>query len=162
MTYTKEPVVESPTNRQPGKDTFRILIMDTPEHTELLKTACKEAGHAVVAAHSIAESFAFLDDKDHADVIVCAAYLEDESLFDFLGKLRNHPTHQHSRFMILALEPGPAGVLMNYTVEIAGKALGADAFVRMPVFDADKLVSEIDKLLPNIPSLERSRIDGEL
>ena len=162
MTSTKEPVVESPTNRSPGQHTFRILILDTPEHVDLLKTACKEAGHAVVAAHSIAESFAFLDDKDHADVIVCAAYLEDESLFDFLGKLRNHPTHQHSRFMILSLEPGPAGVLMNYTVEIAGKALGADAFVRMPEFDEKKLVAEIDKLLPSIPSLERSRIDGEL
>ncbi len=50
---------------------------------------------------------------------------------------------------------------MNYTVEIAGKALGADAFVRMPEFDEKKLVAEIDKLLPAIPSLERSRIDGE-
>ncbi len=48
MTSTKEPVVEAPTNNSPGQHTFRVLILDTPEHADQLKTACKEAGHAVV------------------------------------------------------------------------------------------------------------------
>jgi len=80
---TEEPRVEPATPELAAKDTFRILIMDTVEHTDQLKAACKNAGHSVVAAHTIDEAFAFLDGTDHADVIVCAAYLEDESLFGF-------------------------------------------------------------------------------
>jgi CheY-like chemotaxis protein len=156
---TEEPKVEQATPRLAAKDTFRILIMDTVEHTDELKAACKDAGHSVVAAQTIKEAFAFLDDKDHADVIICAAYLEDESMFEFLRRLRTDPTHKDSMFMILALAPGPAGVKLNASVEIAGKTLGSDAFISMPMFDAPQLIAEIKKLLPLVPALEKSRLD---
>jgi CheY-like chemotaxis protein len=156
---TEEPKVEQATPRLAAKDTFRILIMDTVEHTDELKAACKDAGHSVVAAQTIKEAFAFLDDKDHADVIICAAYLEDESMFEFLRRLRTDPTHKDSMFMILALAPGPAGVKLNASVEIAGKTLGSDAFISMPIFDAPQLIAEIKKLLPLVPALEKSRLD---
>src|SRR6202789_2437913 len=104
---TVEPKVEAATPALAPKDTFRILIMDSIEHADKLKGACKDAGHSVVAAHTIQEAFAFLDGKNHADVIVCAAYLEDESMFEFLRRLRIDPVHEETMFMIMALEPGP-------------------------------------------------------
>lgn len=158
---TKEPHVEpaSPEAKLAARDTFRILIMDTAEHTDQLKDACKDAGHSVVAAHSIKESFAFLDGKDHADVVICAAYLDDESMPEFLTRLRRDPIHRKTMFMILALAPGPVGVKLNYSVEVAGRQLGADAFVSMPVFDAAQLIAEIKLLLPLVPALEISRLE---
>lgn len=158
-----EPRVEPSTlsARLPAKDTFRILIMDTLEHTDQLKGACKDAGHSVVAAQTIKEAFAFLDGKDHADVIVCAAYLEDESMFEFLQRLRKDPIHAKSMFMILALEPGPTATKLNYSTEVAGRSLGADAFVSMPEFDAAQLIAEIKILLPLVPTLEAQRIKDE-
>lgn len=140
------------------KDTFRILIMDTVEHTDQLKEACQDAGHSVVAAQTIKEAFAFLDGKDHADVIVCAAYLEDESLFEFLRRLRSDPIHKKTMFMTLALEPSRTGAGANVSTEKSGRLLGADAFVSMPVFDAAQLIAEIKKLLPLVPALETSRL----
>lgn len=156
---TNEPAVEAstPSSRLPAEDTFRILIMDTVEHTDLLKTACKEVGHSVIAAHSIEESFAFLNGKDHADVIVCAAYLEDESLFDFLRRLRKDPIHKDTMFMTLALAPGPLGTKVNASTEKAGSVLGSDVFVSMPQFDAAVLIAEIKKLLPETPKLEMEK-----
>jgi len=156
---TDEPKVEkaAPEAKLPIKDTFRILIMDSPEHTDVLKQACKDVGHDVVAAQTIQEAFAFLDGKNHADVIVCAAYLEDESMFEFLRRLRKDPIHKDSMFMTLALAPGPVGVKINASTEKAGRALGADAFISMPVFDAVQLIAEIKKLLPTIPALEKSK-----
>ncbi len=156
---TEEPKVEPAylEARLPAKDTFRILIMDTVENTDLLKSACKDVGHAVVASQSINEAFAFLDDKDHADVIVCAAYLEDESMVEFLQKLRASTVHKNSMFMILALAPGPVGHKLNTSTERAGRLLGADAFVNMPVFDAALLIAEIKKLLPAVPMLEQDK-----
>lgn len=156
---TIEPIVEPATSsaQLPAKDTFRILILDTVEHTALLKTACKDGGHAVVGAHTIEEAFAFINGKDHADLIVCAAYLEDESLFDFLKRLRTDPLHRHTMFMTLALAPGPIGVKINSSTELAGRAMGSDVFVNMPVFDAVELLTEIRKLLPSVPKLEEEK-----
>lgn len=84
----QEPKVEpaNPDSKLAAKDTFRILIMDTVEHVNQLKIACKEVGHSVIPAHTIKEAIAFLDGKNHADVIICAAYLEDESMFEFLTR----------------------------------------------------------------------------
>jgi CheY-like chemotaxis protein len=159
----EEPKVEPayPESKLAAKDTFRILIMDTVEHTDQLKDACKDAGHSVVAAQSIKEAFAFLDGKNHADVIVCAAYLEDESMFDFLKRLRANPIHKDAMFMTLALAPGPIGAKVNASAENAGRLLGADAFVSMPVFDAAQLIAEIKKLLPLVPALETARLKEE-
>lgn len=163
MSNRDEPKVEqaTPECKLPAKDTFRILIMDTVEHTEQLKAACKDAGHDVVAAQSINEAFAFLDGKDHADVIVCAAYLEDESVFEFLRRLKAHPIHKCSIFMTLALEPGPIGAKMLASTEKAGRVLGADAFIHMPEFDAVQLIAEVKTLLPAIPALEKDRLEAE-
>jgi CheY-like chemotaxis protein len=158
---TDEPKVEQAFAgaRLPVEDTFRILIMDTVEHTDQLKAACKDAGYSVVGAHTIEEAFAFLDGKDHADVVVCAAYLEDESLFDFLRRLRLDPIHKGTMFMTLALAPGYSGAAANGSTEKAGRLLGADKFVSMPVFDAEQLIAEINKLLPPVPALEVSRLE---
>jgi CheY-like chemotaxis protein len=156
-----EPKIEPAYRIRAPRDTFRILIMDSVAHTEQLKDACKDAGHSVIAAHSIREAFAFLDGTNHADVIVCAAYLEDESMFEFLRRLRKDPVHKTTVFIIMALAPGSTGIRLNSSVEIAGKSLGADAFIHMPVFDAPRLIAEIKTMLPLVPALEVSRLAAE-
>lgn len=156
-----EPKIELGTINLAREDTFRILIMDTETHTAQLKEVCRGMGHSVVAAHTIEEAFAFLDGRNHADIIVCAAYMENESMFEFLRRLRKDPVHQNTMFMIMALEPGPVGTRLNAMVETAGKALGSDVFISMPNFDAERLIDEIQKLLPAVPALEQSRLAAE-
>lgn len=51
--------IEPATPELAAKDTFRILMMDTVEHTDQIKAACKNAGHSVIAVHSIREAFSF-------------------------------------------------------------------------------------------------------
>ncbi len=153
-----EPEIEPATPILAASETFRVLILDTKKHTDLLKAACKNAGHSVVAVHTIEEAFAFLDGRNHADVIICAAYLEDESMFEFLKRVRNSSLHRDSMFMILSLAPTPTGTRLNGMVADTGRHLGSDVFISMPVFDPEKLISEIKKLLPATPWLERSRL----
>jgi len=157
----KEPELEKATPPLAAKDTFRVLILDDIEHVNQLKAACKNAGHSVVPAHTVKEAMSFLDGTNHADVIICAAYLEDEDIFEFLKRLRKNPAHKTTMFMILALAPGPLGIKMNHVVEIAGHQLGSDVFISMPVFDAVQLIAEIKKLLPLVPRLERNKLEDE-
>src|SRR5688572_24303782 len=87
---TDEPDLEYPaagTARAP-EDTFRVLFLDSPAQVERLKEACKDVGYVVVGAETSLEAMAFLEGKNHVDVIVCAAHLESDSPFEFLQQVR--------------------------------------------------------------------------
>lgn len=154
----KQPNIEHPAAKdaKPPLETWRLLFLDNAENIELLKAACKECGYAVVGSTTIKEAWAFLDGKDHVDVIVCAAHLEEESMFQFLQDVRNNETHRKAGFLILSLEPGEAGARMDRSTERAGMLLGADGYLIMPVFDAAELIAQIQKLQPRIPMLQQS------
>jgi len=159
----KEPPVEYPAPkdaRSPMK-TWRILFLDSAENVERLKDACKHAGYEVVGAHTIEEAWAFLDGKDHADVIVCAPHLEEGSMFEFLHGVRASKLHRNAKFLILSLEPGAVGARLRNSTATAGLALGADAYVDMPVFDPHKLVALINKLQPPVPVRQKSVTEEE-
>lgn len=154
----KQPDIEHPAtkNAKSPMETWRILFLDSAEHGEQLKTACKECGYVVIGSTTIQEAWAFLDGKDHVDVIVCAAHLEEESMFQFLKDVRDNERHGDAAFLILSLEPGEAGTRMDRSTERAGMLLGADGYLLMPVFDATELVVQIQKHQPRIPMLQQS------
>jgi hypothetical protein len=107
----KEPKVEYPAPkdaRSPMK-TWRILFLDSAGNVKKLKDACKHAGYEVVGALTIEEAWAFLDGKDHADVIICAPHLEEGSMFEFLQGVRDSKVQRNAKFLILSLAPGTLG-----------------------------------------------------
>ncbi len=160
---TTEPELELPDRadaRPPGL-TFRVLFLDSPEHNELLMEACKEFGYAVVGAATVEEAWLFLNGTDHVDVIVCAAHLEEESMFKLLHAVRASELHKDAAFLILSLEPSPVGARLDAIAASAGRALGADAFVPMPVFDPIALVAHIRRLQPAIPKVQRALLDDD-
>src|SRR5436190_15358797 len=128
-----EPPLErpSPENAKSPQQTWRILFLDGPENVEKLKEAGKEAGYVVVGAITIAEAWAFLEGKDHVDVIVCAAHLEEESMFEFLKGVRDNEIHRDAGFLILSLSPGEVGARVDRIATRAGMLLGADAYAVM-------------------------------
>lgn len=148
---SKEPKVEAPERAQPAEEVYRILILDDDEKVERFKAVCKAAGHSVVPAHTGEEALAFLEETNHADVMLCAAHLENESVFEFLSKVREDEHHEDVPILMVELEPGPLAVKISRSTEQAGRVLGADAFITMPEFDSAQLLGEIEKLLPTLP-----------
>lgn len=159
----KQPNIEYPATADAKSplETWRILFLDSADNIEQLKQACKECGYVVVGSTTIKEAWAFLDGKDHVDVIVCAAHLEEESMFQFLKDVRDNEKHGNAAFLILSLEPGEAGARMDRSTERAGMLLGADGYLLMPVFDAPELIAQIQKLQPRIPVLQQSTTTEE-
>ena len=154
----KQPDIEHPAAKdaKPPMQTWRVLFLDSGENIEQLKSACKKFGYAVIGSTTINEAWAFLNGKDHVDVIVCAAHLEEESMFQFLKDVRDNERHGKAAFLILSLEPGTSGARMDRSTERAGMLLGADGYMVMPVFDAPELLAQIEKLKPSIPMLQQS------
>ena len=158
-----EPKIEhpAPENARSPMKTWRILFLDSAENIEQLKDACKDVGYTVAGALTIEEAWAFLDGKDHADVIVCAAHLEEESMFEFLRSVRDSEVHRNAKFLILSLAPGAAGERLHRSTASAGMALGADTYASMPVFDPRKLIALIKNLQPSVPMLQQSVSEEE-
>ncbi len=150
-----EPDLEYPSERKalPPEETFRLLFLDSEHRVDRLKETCRQVGYVVVGATTIEEAMAFLEGKNHADVIVCGAHLEDQSVFSFLHRVRTDVRHRRSMFLILSLEPGASGARLDRTSARAAIVLGADAYVVMPLFDPDLLVSQIRELQPRVPAL---------
>ncbi len=155
---TKQPALEHPTSKdaKPPEETWRLLFLDSAEHIVYLKEACKKCGYVVVGATIIQEAWGFLNGKDHVDVIICAAHLEEESMFKFLKDVRANEVHGQVGFLILSLEPGTSGARMDRSSERAGMLLGADGYLVMPVFNAPELLAQIKKLQPRVPMLQQS------
>lgn len=147
--------IEQPTVELPPEQSYRILLLENPENVEKLKHACKRAGHQVVPCFTIAEAMRFLETKDHVDVIVAAAHLENESVFNFLQKVKRSDCILHkANFVMLCANPGVLATVTSPSVEVAANLMGADKYLLMPEFDAEKLMSELEELFPAVPYKE--------
>jgi CheY-like chemotaxis protein len=147
-----DPQIEEPFKQLPPLDTYRILTLENEENIEKLKNACKAAGHEVVPMLTIKHAMAFLETKDHVDCIVAAAHLQNESVFEFLRRVRSAGSHlKDSPFVVLCADPGLLARVTSPAVETAAKSMGADKYVLMSEFDAHRLIEEITPLLPPIP-----------
>ena len=155
---TDQPEMERPAaaDAKPPQETWRILFLENADNIELLKSACKSVGYVVIGSTTIEEAWAFLEGKDHVDVIVCAAHLEEESMFKFLKDVRDNEVHKNAAFLILSLEPGAIGARLDRSTARTGISLGANAYLIMPLFDASELVAQIQQLQPDIPMLQQS------
>ncbi len=149
--------IEEPTKHLPAMDTYRILTLEDPENIEQLKIACKEAGHQVVPVTTISQAMVFLETKDHVDVIVAAAHLQNESVFEFLGRIRSADSHLKSvPFIVLCADPGVLATVSSPAVEMVATLMGANKYLLMPEFSAARLMEEIEPLLAAIPRKELS------
>jgi CheY-like chemotaxis protein len=160
-----EPPLErpAPEDAKSPQETWRILFLDRPENVEQLKGVCKDEGYVVVGATTIDVAFAFLDGKDHADVIVCAAHLEEESMFEFLKRVRDSEVHRNVGFLVLSLSASEVGARLDRTAARAGMLLGADSYLVMPVFHPGVLLAHLRQLRPRVPVLEQAaRADEQL
>lgn len=155
---TKQPDLEYPAaeDAKPPLKTWRILFLDSTENATLLKEACTKVGYVAISSATLDEAWAFLDGKDHVDVIVCAAHLEEESMFKFLKQIREHEKHGNVAFLILSLEPGAIGTRVDKSTARTGILLGADGYLTMPEFDPGQLIEHIEKLQPRIPKLQQA------
>ena len=160
---TKQPLMEHPASQdaKPPHETWRILFLDSPDNVVQLKKVCKKDGYVVVGSTTIEEAWAFLNGKDHIDVIVCAAHLEEQSVFTFLQAVRKNEQHRNAAFLILSLEPSATGIRMDQSAERTGILLGASGYLVMPEFDAPELIKQIRKLQPSIPMLQQSATPQE-
>lgn len=136
---------------QVGNRTIRGSIKKREEAKQIYENA-KAQGHV-----------ASLLDQERTNIftqsvaIIAAAHLENESVFSFLQKVKSSDCILHkAQFFMLCADPGMLALVTSPSVEIAATLMGADKYLLMPEFDAEKLVEELEKLFPAVPYKEVS------
>lgn len=136
-----------------NKQQFKILVLDSrADHLAKISSAFTEAGYELVPACSIDEATLALDAGGLIDVVVAEAFLEKESSFDFLSKVREKPGHEDVPVMLIAVEPSNIASYLLPSVEKTAKVLGAYKFLFMPHLDISQLMKEIEAVLPKLRS----------
>lgn len=131
---------------------YRILMLsDHPDHLAAFTDLAQKAGHQVLALHSVRESMNWLNAKDHVDVIVCHAFLESESVFEFLKAVKHDPRHDWVQFIVLSCGQSELTKFLDPTVKDAAHILGADKYINMREFNPDRLLKEVEASFPEMP-----------
>lgn len=116
-------------------------------HLQQIKTALKNSGVEVVSVSNTSEGQEFLDSKDHVDLILSEAFLENDDVFELLRLVRHDPAQNEVPMLIFADEPSNVGQGSIDSISTAANLLGAHAFIHMPEFSLPQLMNEIEAIL---------------
>lgn len=133
------------------RQAFRVLILGNG-HSDEICAGCLQEGHEVVSVKTSQEALDFLKSHDHVDAAVAPAFMDGETVFDFLLGLRGMPENESVRIMILSTEPSQLAQFCTPAVESAAKKLGAYKFITVPVFRLTDVMKELTAILPDVPS----------
>ena len=135
----------------PPEQCYRILIFAGGFCHEV-KEECLREGFEVVLVSNPEEAVQFLRSQDHVDAAIAPAFMEDQTVFDFLLGVRKMPENVSAPIMILSIEPSQLAAFCTPAVETAAKLLGAYKFVTMPKLNSRQVMRELKAMLPDKPS----------
>jgi CheY-like chemotaxis protein len=141
------------------EDTYRIMLLDAPSRQlDQIKVACKKAGQEVVAVNSVDEAKQFLETKNHVDVIVAEAFLQEDNIFELLKVVKEDPRLHEVPVLLMAAETGSAGKQFIDSIKHVAHILGVYSFVYMKQFDVKRLMLEIRVILADsgLPKKEQT------
>jgi response regulator of citrate/malate metabolism len=108
-----------------------ILIADVPSMDA--RYAAVFAGSRVLHVRTMSEAHTVLETQ-RCDLVVVGVYFDDSRMFDLVRVIRNDEIHNEVPIVCVRGSPGFTAVTTR-TLEMAVKALSADAFVDLLHFD---------------------------
>lgn len=145
----------------PAVKGYRILFLDDrADHINALLEAGGLGGHEVRVAHQLSEAHAWLDQRNHVDVIISCTHMGKNNIIEFIEKIKLDAHHSWMQFVLLAAEQKQIADFLQVATE-GPSGLGADKYVVMEKFDAMRLLKEIEASLPARPPQKIQDPDGE-
>ena len=108
-----------------------ILVADVPSMDG--RYAAALAGWPLVFVRTMPEAHAVLE-RERFSLVVIGVYFDDSRMFDLVRFIRNDDIHNEVPIVCVRGSPGFTAVTTR-TLEMAVKALSADAFVDLLHFD---------------------------
>ncbi len=129
-----------------------LCIEDDRECASLIQEELEERGYSVVVAHDGREGLAMLH-EGRVDLVLADVNMPRMSGFELLARLNEEASDFPAPFIFVT-------GLSDHESELAGRALGADDFVRKPI-DFDILQTIIEARLAGVARLRVKRSCSE-
>lgn len=125
----------------------RILVLqELQENVVNLRQSLEPSGHELVVVSTINAAMHQLK-EDQFDMIICAVFLENESVFDFLKNCKNDLVYRTIPFVFYCYKTSKFARSVRDGLQIAARTLGAERYVIMESFNAHVLRSQVEECL---------------
>jgi len=125
----------------------RILVLqEMHENVVYLRESLEPAGHELVIVNTIHSALTQLCQEEF-DMIICAVFLENESVFDFLKSCKQDINYRKIPFVFYCCKTSEFARSVRDGLQIAARTLGAERYVIMEAFDALVLKTQIEECL---------------
>jgi CheY-like chemotaxis protein len=96
-----------------------------------------------------------LDHQKSIDLIISAVHLEhDGSVFDLLKVAKGNPSTSHIPFVFYCARSSKFARSVRDGLQIAARALGADKYITMEIYDLNQLRAEFAEYLPGLANVD--------
>jgi CheY-like chemotaxis protein len=139
----------------------RVLVLqEKPENIRNIQEALPDCETVVV--RTVDKAFDCLNQGVY-HLIISAVHLEyDGSVFDFLKLAKGHPSTRDVPFVFYCSQSSTFARSVRDGLQIAARALGAEKYITMEMFDVDDLRAEfLDYLKPSGKSLVEQTTSGD-
>lgn len=134
----------------------RVLVLqEKPENIRNIQAALPDCELAVV--NTVDKAYRCLSNGAY-HMIISAVHLEyDGSVFDFLKLAKGHPATKHLPFIFYCSQSSIFARSVRDGLQIAARALGAEKYITMELFDVDELRQEF---LEYLEPVQRARANN--
>ena len=135
----------------------RVLVLqekvDNIHNIEAALPDC-EIVHTVMIEQAIPK---LLNPKEQFDLIISAVHLEnDGSVFDLLKVAKGNPATSKVPFIFYCSRSSKFARSVRDGLQIAARALGADKYITMEIFDVYKLREEFVEFVPKLARIRNN------
>jgi CheY-like chemotaxis protein len=84
---------------------------------------------------------------DDIGLIICAVYLENGDVYQFLAEVKSNLKLQHIPFVFYCYKTSKFAQSIRTGLQVAAEYLGADLYITMERFDGELLAAQIERCL---------------
>lgn len=118
---------------------MRVLALkENPAHGQELSAVVKAMGHQIKVVASRKEAIDELPQSDY-DLIISALHFKNDSAFDFLRIVKASESTREIPFIFCCMKPSRLTRTTFEGMEVAARALGADALILVDQYDDPRL-----------------------
>jgi CheY-like chemotaxis protein len=134
-----------------------LVVQEAAQNTGEIKENLESGGHQILVAQNV-ESAKTLLEAASFDLLICAAHLNNGTVFDLLNFVKHDANRRTMPFLVFCCSQTELAKSVDSSLRSTALLLGADKCITQDVFNAEQLRCEIESFLPgrtNAPTLSQ-------
>lgn len=130
-----------------------LVLQELTQNVEHIKTALEPRGHRLTFVNEPEMAMRVLNGADKIDAIICAVYLEESDVFEFVRKVKRSQIAKNVPVVFYCYKTSSFARSVRSALKIAAKSTGVDLYITMESFVAAEFAEQFEQFL-NLKSVK--------